>query len=47
MVGVLKVAEEIAARGESAILVTLFPDNASKYLSAHADIYTGEPRLKK
>jgi cysteine synthase B len=41
MVGALKVAEEIAARGESAVIVTLFPDNASKYLSAHADIYTG------
>jgi cysteine synthase B len=41
MVGALKVAEEIASRGESALIVTLFPDNASKYLSSHADIYTG------
>ena len=41
MVGTLKVAEEIASRSDAAILVTLFPDNASKYLSAHADIYTG------
>jgi cysteine synthase B len=47
MVGALKVAEEIAARGESAIVVTLFPDNASKYLSGHADIYTGESGFKK
>ncbi|MEP7286255.1 MAG: cysteine synthase family protein [Chloroflexota bacterium] len=41
MVGSLKVAEEIAERGEAATIVTLFPDNASKYLSSHADIYTG------
>ena len=40
MVGALKVAEEIAERGDSALIVTLFPDNASKYLSTHMDIYT-------
>ena len=33
LVGSLKVAEEIAARGESAMIVTLFPDGAAKYLS--------------
>lgn len=33
MVGALKVAEEVAARGEAARIVTLFPDNAAKYLS--------------
>jgi len=33
MVGALKVAEEIAAAGESGVVVTLFPDNAYKYLS--------------
>jgi cysteine synthase B len=33
MVGALKVAEEIAESGGKATLVTLFPDNASKYLS--------------
>jgi len=33
MVGTLKVAEELAAKGESGVLVTLFPDNAYKYLS--------------
>lgn len=39
MVAALKVAAEVAARGESATIVTLFPDNASKYLATHADIY--------
>lgn len=33
MVGALQVAEEAAARGEAAVVVTLFPDNAYKYLS--------------
>jgi cysteine synthase B len=32
-VGALRVAEEIAARGEAGVVVTLFPDDASKYLS--------------
>lgn len=35
MVGTLQVAEEAAARGEAAVIVTLFPDNAYKYLSEH------------
>jgi S-sulfo-L-cysteine synthase (O-acetyl-L-serine-dependent) len=33
LVGALQVAEEVAARGEAAVVVTLFPDDASKYLS--------------
>ncbi len=33
MVGSLQIAEEVAARDESAVIVTLFPDNAYKYLS--------------
>ena len=33
MVGTLQVAEEVAAKGEEAVIVTLFPDNAYKYLS--------------
>lgn len=33
MVGALKVAEELAERGEPGVVVTLFPDNAYKYLS--------------
>lgn len=33
MVGALKVAESLAERGESGLVVTLFPDNAYKYLS--------------
>jgi S-sulfo-L-cysteine synthase (O-acetyl-L-serine-dependent) len=33
MVGSLQVAEAAAARGEPAVIVTLFPDNAYKYLS--------------
>lgn len=33
MVGALTVANELAARGESGVIVTLFPDNAYKYLS--------------
>jgi cysteine synthase B len=33
MVAALEVAEELAEKGESGIIVTLFPDNAYKYLS--------------
>jgi cysteine synthase B len=33
MVGALQVAEELAVRGEAGVVVTLFPDNAYKYLS--------------
>jgi cysteine synthase B len=33
MVGALRVAEQAAQRGETATIVTLFPDNAYKYLS--------------
>ncbi len=33
LVGALQVAETVAARGDSATIVTLFPDNAYKYLS--------------
>ncbi len=33
LVGALQVADEVATRGESAVIVTLFPDNAYKYLS--------------
>lgn len=33
LVGALQVAEDVAARGESGVIVTLFPDNAYKYLS--------------
>ncbi|MBK8027419.1 MAG: cysteine synthase family protein [Chloroflexi bacterium] len=33
MVGSLKVAEELAAAGQPGVVVTLFPDNAYKYLS--------------
>jgi cysteine synthase B len=33
LVGSIKIAEELAERGESGTIVTLFPDNASKYLS--------------
>jgi cysteine synthase B len=33
MVAAIKVGEEAAARGEEAVIVTLFPDNAYKYLS--------------
>ncbi len=40
MVGALKVAEEIAARGEPATIVTLFPDSAYKYFSTHATMYS-------
>jgi len=39
MVGALKVAEQAAAHDEPAVIVTLFPDSASKYLTTHADIY--------
>jgi len=34
MVGALRIAEEAAERDETATIVTLFPDNASKYLSS-------------
>lgn len=33
MVAALHIAEEIAQRGESGVVVTIFPDNAYKYLS--------------
>jgi cysteine synthase B len=33
MVGALKVAEELAGAGQPGVVVTLFPDNAYKYLS--------------
>ena len=33
MVGALQVAEELAEQGKSGVIVTLFPDNAYKYLS--------------
>ncbi len=33
MVGALKLAEEVAEAGEPGVIVTLFPDNAYKYLS--------------
>lgn len=33
MVGSLKIAEELAAQGKDGVIVTLFPDNAYKYLS--------------
>lgn len=34
-VGALKIAHELAERGEPGVIVTLFPDNAYKYLSDH------------
>lgn len=33
MVGALRVGESLAERGESGVIVTIFPDNAYKYLS--------------
>lgn len=33
MVGALRVAEQLADSGEQGVVVTLFPDNAYKYLS--------------
>ncbi len=33
MVGSLRVAEQLAERGEEGVIITLFPDNAYKYLS--------------
>jgi cysteine synthase len=33
MLGSLQLAEELAAAGKSGVVVTLFPDNAYKYLS--------------
>jgi len=35
MVAAIKVAEGLAERGESGVVVTLFPDNAYKYLSSN------------
>lgn len=35
MVGALRIGESVAANGESAVIVTLFPDNAYKYLSGN------------
>jgi cysteine synthase B len=34
LVGALRVAEDVAAAGEPGVVVTLFPDNAYKYLNA-------------
>ena len=34
MVGALRIADELAARGKPGVIVTLFPDNAYKYLSS-------------
>lgn len=36
LVGALQIAEELADTGESGVIVTLFPDNAYKYLSDKA-----------
>ncbi len=36
MVGALRVAEQLAERGQSGTVVTLFPDSAAKYLSDYA-----------
>lgn len=36
LVGSLQIADELAARGEDGVIVTLFPDNAYKYLSEYA-----------
>jgi cysteine synthase B len=36
MVGSLKIAESLAEEGRSGLIVTLFPDNAYKYLSDKA-----------
>ncbi len=36
MVGALRVAEQLAERGQSGTVVTLFPDSAAKYLSEYA-----------
>jgi cysteine synthase B len=33
VVGCLTLARELAARGETAVIVTVFPDSADKYLS--------------
>ena len=33
LVGCLRVAKEIAARQEQAVIVTIFPDSGDKYLS--------------
>ncbi len=44
MVGALKIAKQAAARASAAnpvTIVTLFPDNAVKYLASHSDIYIG------
>jgi cysteine synthase B len=39
IVAALKVAERAAERGETAMIVTLLPDSAAKYLSSHSEIY--------
>jgi cysteine synthase B len=36
LVGALQIAEELADAGQSGVVVTLFPDNAYKYLSDKA-----------
>ncbi len=36
LVGALQIAEELADAGQPAVIVTLFPDNAYKYLSDKA-----------
>lgn len=36
MVGALQLADELAERGEAGVIVTLFPDNAYKYLTEYA-----------
>jgi S-sulfo-L-cysteine synthase (O-acetyl-L-serine-dependent) len=41
MVGALQVAEAAAAHGQPAVVVTLFPDSAYKYLATHSAIYGG------
>jgi cysteine synthase B len=41
MLGALLIAQEAADAGEPATIVTLFPDNAYKYLSSHAEMYFG------
>jgi len=33
LVAALRIAEELADTGQAGVIVTLFPDNASKYLS--------------
>jgi cysteine synthase B len=40
MLGALQVAEELAQQGKSGTIVTIFPDNAYKYLSTHGSMYS-------